>query len=59
MRLGIDASNIRTGGGVTHLIELLRAAKPQEHGFDEVIVWGGSTYLIDQSLPIRLNSLIF
>ena len=26
MRLGIDASNIRAGGRVTHLVELLRAA---------------------------------
>jgi len=70
MRLGIDASNIRAGGGVTHLVELLGAAKPQEHGFDDVIVWGGSATLncledrpwlrkvyepaLDQSLPIRL-----
>jgi glycosyltransferase involved in cell wall biosynthesis len=42
LRLGIDASNIRAGGGVTHLAELLRAAKPAEHGFDEVIVWSNS-----------------
>jgi glycosyltransferase involved in cell wall biosynthesis len=70
MRLGIDASNIRAGGGVTHLVELLRTAKPQEHGFNEVIVWGGSAILncledrpwlrkfyepmLDQILPIRL-----
>ncbi|MFH1581270.1 MAG: glycosyltransferase family 1 protein [Pseudomonadota bacterium] len=70
MILGIDASNIRAGGGVTHLVELLRAAKPQEYGFDEVIVWGGSATLncledrpwlrkvhepvLDQSLPMRL-----
>ena len=39
LTLGIDASNIRAGGGVTHLAELLRAAVPAEHGFDEVIVW--------------------
>src|SRR3990172_6752011 len=45
MRIGIDASNIRAGGGVTHLVELLRAAKPQEHGFDEIIVWSGSATL--------------
>lgn len=41
MILGIDASNIRAGGGVTHLVELLRAADPQKHGFDKVMVWGG------------------
>lgn len=40
MVLGIDASNIRGGGGVTHLVELLGAAKPQASGFQRVIVWG-------------------
>lgn len=41
MILGIDASNIRIGGGVTHLVELLRAADPPGCGFSRVIVWGG------------------
>lgn len=41
MILGIDASNIRRGGGITHLVELLRVAQPQAHGFARVIVWGG------------------
>lgn len=75
MKLGIDASNIRVGGGVTHLVELLRVAKPQEHGFSKIIVWGGSATLnciedrqwlqkvyvpvIDQSLPIRLYWQLF
>ena len=27
--IGIDATNLRQGGGRTHLIELLRAATPQ------------------------------
>jgi hypothetical protein len=40
MILGIDASNLRAGGGVTHLVEFLRAADPQVHGFERVIVWG-------------------
>ena len=70
MILGFDASNICGGGGVTHLDELLRAAEPQEFGFDQVIVWGGESTLhvitdrpwlhkaheplLDRSLPIRL-----
>jgi glycosyltransferase involved in cell wall biosynthesis len=70
MRLGIDASNIRGGGGVTHLVELLRAADPQAYGFKQVIVWGGAATfgrfeerpwlrkvhepLLDRSLPYRL-----
>lgn len=41
MRIGIDASNLRDGGGTTHLTELLRHASPQQHGFDSVVVWGG------------------
>lgn len=39
--IGIDASNIRAGGGLTHLVELLRSADPPVHGFSRVIVWGG------------------
>lgn len=39
MILGIDASNIRSGGGVTHLVELLYAVDPIEHGFSRVIIW--------------------
>lgn len=69
-RLGIDASNILDGGCGTHLVELLRAAKPQELGFIEVIVWGGFATMnrlearprlkkvydpvLDQVLPMRL-----
>jgi len=45
MILGIDAFNLRAGGGVTHLVELLRAADPRVHGFDQVIVWGGAATL--------------
>ena len=50
MRLGIDASNLIDGGGVTHLVELLRAAKPPDFGFSEVIVWGRSN-ILDQLSP--------
>lgn len=39
--LGVDASNIRAGGGVTHLQELLAAARPPMWGIDEVVVWAG------------------
>jgi glycosyltransferase involved in cell wall biosynthesis len=43
--LGIDATNIRSGGGVTHLVELLRAAQPKLHGIDRIVVWGGTAIL--------------
>lgn len=45
MRVGIDASNIRAGGGLTHLSELLRAADPPKHGISKVIVWGAAATL--------------
>jgi glycosyltransferase involved in cell wall biosynthesis len=38
--LAIDASNIRVGGGVTHLIEFLREADPTARGFERIVVWG-------------------
>jgi glycosyltransferase involved in cell wall biosynthesis len=51
MIVGIDASNLRAGGGVTHLREMLGAAHPARHGFREVVVWaGGSTA---KQLPAR------
>ena len=70
MRLGIDAYNLRAGGGVTHLVALLRAADPLAQGFSQVIVWGGLLTLgqiedrpwlvkchqplLDKSLPHRI-----
>jgi glycosyltransferase involved in cell wall biosynthesis len=70
MILGVDASNIRAGGGLTHLVELLRAANPRVHGFKQVIVWGClatlakiderdwlrkvNDPLLNRSLPIRV-----
>ncbi len=70
MNLGIDASNIRAGGGVTHLVELLGAENLCLHGFNKVIVWGSSAtlakikdndwldkkpvLLLDRCLPFRL-----
>ncbi len=41
LTIGIDATNLRAGGGVTHLAELLRAAQPTLHGIERVVVWGG------------------
>jgi glycosyltransferase involved in cell wall biosynthesis len=41
MIIGIDASNIRQGGGVTHLVELLREANPLALGFRKVVLWSG------------------
>lgn len=45
LTIGIDAANLRRGGGLTHLVELLRAADPAAYGIDQVVVWGGQTIL--------------
>jgi glycosyltransferase involved in cell wall biosynthesis len=45
MRLAIDASNIRVGGGVTHLVELLRVAEPSQHGIEKIFVWACASTL--------------
>ena len=43
--IGIDASNLREGGGVTHLSEMLRDTKMEEFSIHRVIVWGGKKTL--------------
>ena len=49
--VGIDAANLRRGGGMTHLIELLTAAEPEKSGIARVVVWGGRQTLT--KLPDR------
>jgi glycosyltransferase involved in cell wall biosynthesis len=43
--IGIDATNLRAGGGVTHLMELLRAAQPLTHSIGHIVVWGSKPTL--------------
>lgn len=50
--VGIDATNLRRGGGVTHLVELLTAAEPDRNGIVRVVVWGGEQTLA--KLPDRI-----
>jgi len=45
LTIGIDATNLRGGGGVTHLVELLRAVKPELNGIERVVVWGSTPTL--------------
>lgn len=42
MIVGIDATNIRAGGGLTHLLEVITHANPTDHQITKVIIWGGS-----------------
>lgn len=38
MKIGIDASNLRSGGGVTHLIEILNVFEPSNYSFDSICI---------------------
>jgi glycosyltransferase involved in cell wall biosynthesis len=40
MRIGIDASNLRSGGGQTHLSALLENVDARDAGLEQVVVWG-------------------
>lgn len=65
--LGIDAANIRLGGGITHLIELLSAFDPMRSSFKRIIIWGGEYTLsqlpnyswLEKINPKLLNKNIF
>lgn len=45
MIVGIDASNIKSGGGVTHLIEILNYFDPTIDKIDKIIVWSSDKTL--------------
>ncbi len=45
MIIGIDASNLRQGGGVTHLVEILSCASLHKHNISKVIIWGNEKTL--------------
>lgn len=51
LHLGIDATNIRQGGGVTHLSQLLRAGEPAAAGIERVTVWACQSTAA--TLPVR------
>jgi glycosyltransferase involved in cell wall biosynthesis len=51
MRIGFDLSNIRIGGGVTHIVELLKVVQPGNYGIEQVPVWAGKQVL--RLLPER------
>ena len=58
MNLGIDASNIRSGGGLTHLVEILENLNPNKFKINKVFVWACSSTLdsiSDKSWLIKKN----
>ena len=46
MIVGIDASNLNEGGGLTHLLEILANFDIDQHNIDRVIIWGRTKTLI-------------
>ncbi|TWT80851.1 Glycosyltransferase Gtf1 [Planctomycetes bacterium CA13] len=57
MRIGIDASNIIGGGGLTHLAELLTHANPAIHQFESIDVWGRAS--VKARFPVDRDFLSF
>ena len=45
MKLGIDASNITIGGGITHITEIFKNINFKKQKFDKIIIWGNSIIL--------------
>ena len=46
MKLVIDASNIRAGGGIVYLQNILQNVDPYTHDFQKVVVYGGNNPLV-------------
>jgi glycosyltransferase involved in cell wall biosynthesis len=45
INIGIDATNITSGGGLNHLVEILRNSDPRIHKFEKIVVWGSHSTL--------------
>lgn len=57
IHLGIDASNIRQGGGLTHLSRLLEAGDPLSAGIDRISIWANYNTLSELPNPPWLNKI--
>lgn len=75
MRLGIDLHNVRGGGGISYLSNILQVFDPQRHGFGQICLFGSpevldrmpdrpfirkhSLSVLSKSLPFRLFFMFF
>jgi glycosyltransferase involved in cell wall biosynthesis len=60
--IGIDASNIRGGGGLVHLTELLHNADPLKNNFSYIVVWACQSTLdeiCDKTWIIKKSNRVF
>jgi glycosyltransferase involved in cell wall biosynthesis len=55
--IGIDASNLRQGGGHTHLTEILGEIDPDIHNFEKIIVWSNEATLSKLNNPSWLYKI--
>ncbi|MCP4971766.1 MAG: glycosyltransferase family 4 protein [Arcobacter sp.] len=58
MIIGIDGSNIRAGGGITHLKNLLENVVPINHGIKKIYLWGNAKLLSsieERDFLIKIN----
>ena len=53
--IGIDASNLRQGGGLTHLIELISVINPSIHEFEKLVIYFLSTKRDLQNVSYRIS----
>ena len=42
MIVGIDASNIREGGGLNHIVQIIDKYNFSNHNIKKIIIWGNS-----------------
>lgn len=57
MKIGIDASRCKSGGGISHLKGIINRLDPNKHNFSEIHIW---TYTkLSDELPelIGLSSI--
>ena len=45
MKIGIDASNIRLGGGLTHLKEIVRFVDIEKNDIEKIVIWSSKKTL--------------
>lgn len=60
--IGIDVTNITSGGGLTHISELLNHSNPTINNFDKIIIWGSKSTLaqiINKDWIIKISLEVF
>jgi glycosyltransferase involved in cell wall biosynthesis len=58
--IGIDATNLRRGGGRTHIIELMRVSGAFLHLYSKIVIWGSeSTLCLIDDFPwiVKVNPI--